>query len=59
MSKKIPKILIIAGDAAEALEIFYPYFRLKEEGWVVDVAVPTKKTVRTVVHDFENWETYN
>jgi protease I len=58
MSKKIPKILIIAGDAAEALEIFYPYFRLKEEGWIVDVAAPTKKPVRTVVHDFEDWETY-
>jgi hypothetical protein len=25
-----PKILIIAGDAVESLEIFYPYFRLKE-----------------------------
>ncbi|MDM7275123.1 MAG: DJ-1/PfpI family protein [Thermoprotei archaeon] len=53
------KILIIGGDAAEALEIFYPYFRLKEEGWRVDVAAPTRKALRTVVHDFEEgWETY-
>ncbi len=53
------KILIIGGDAAEDLEIFYPYFRLKEEGWRVDVAAPTKKPLRTVVHDFEEgWETY-
>jgi protease I len=27
-----PKILIVGGDAVEALEIFYPYFRLREEG---------------------------
>jgi len=54
----VPKILIIGGDAVEALEIFYPYFRLKEEGWHVDVASPTKKILRTVVHDFEDWETY-
>lgn len=53
-----PRILIIGGDAVEALEIFYPYFRLREEGWDVDVAAPTRKTLRTVVHDFEDWETY-
>ena len=54
------KILIIAGDAVEALEIFYPYYRLKEEGWDVDVAAPSKKDLRTVVHDFEpGWETYS
>lgn len=59
MAKKA-KILIIAGDAVEALEIFYPYYRLKEEGWDVDVAAPTKKDLRTVVHDFEpGWETYS
>ncbi|MEM4485512.1 MAG: DJ-1/PfpI family protein [Sulfolobales archaeon] len=53
------RILIIGGDAVEALEIFYPYFRLKEEGWDVDVAAPTRKPLRTVVHDFEEgWETY-
>lgn len=51
--------MIIGGDAVEALEIFYPYFRLKEEGWDVDVAAPTRKPLRTVVHDFEEgWETY-
>ena len=54
------RILIIAGDAVEALEIFYPYYRLKEEGWDVDVAAPSKKDLRTVVHDFEpGWETYS
>jgi len=32
------KVLIVAGDAVEALEIFYPYYRLKEEGFEVHVA---------------------
>jgi len=54
------KVLIIAGDGVEAQEIFYPYYRLKEEGFDVIVAAPTKKDVLfTVVHDFEpGWETY-
>ncbi len=53
------KVLIIAGDAVEALEIFYPYYRLKEEGFEVHVAAPSKKELHTVVHDFEEgWETY-
>ncbi len=53
------KVLIIAGDAVEALELFYPYFRLKEEGFEVDVAAPSKKVLYTVVHDFEpGVETY-
>lgn len=53
------KVLVIAGDAVEAQEIFYPYWRLKEEGFEVHVAAPTKKTIFTVVHDFEpGWETY-
>jgi len=42
------------------LEIFYPYYRLKEEGFEVDVAAPSKKELHTVVHDFEEgWETYS
>jgi len=55
------KVLIIAGDGVEAQEIFYPYYRLKEEGFEVHVAAPTKKDVLfTVVHDFEpGWETYS
>ncbi len=58
MTKK-PKILIIGGDAAEALEITYPYFSLLEEGWDVEIAAPTKKVFETVVHFFEpGWDTY-
>ncbi|MEU1406494.1 DJ-1/PfpI family protein [Streptomyces sp. NPDC005728] len=53
------KILIITGDAAESLEVLYPYQRLREEGYEVDVAAPTRKTLRFVVHDFEpGYDTY-
>jgi protease I len=55
MSKKI---LIVAGDAVEALEVYYPYYRCLEQGYETDIAAPTKKTIHTVVHDFEAWETY-
>ena len=46
-------ILMITGDAGEALEVFYPKHRLEEEGWRVDVAALEKRAIRTVVHDFE------
>ncbi|WP_330458156.1 DJ-1/PfpI family protein [Streptomyces sp. NBC_00820] len=53
------KILIITGDAAESLEVLYPYQRLREEGYDVDIAAPTRKTLRFVVHDFEpGYDTY-
>ena len=29
----MPKILILTGDAAETLEVFYPYQRLQEAGY--------------------------
>jgi protease I len=53
------KILILAGDAAESLEVMYPYQRLREEGYDVRIAAPTKKKLHFVVHDFEpGYETY-
>lgn len=52
------KILLIAGDAVEALEVYYPYFRVLEEGYEAVIASPKKKVLRTVVHDFEGWDTY-
>lgn len=55
MSKKV---LLITGDAAESLEVYYPYYRLQEEGYEADIAAPSKKVLRTVVHDFEGWDTY-
>ncbi|MER5442246.1 DJ-1/PfpI family protein [Streptomyces sp. NPDC002790] len=54
-----PKILIVTGDAAESLEVLYPYQRLREEGYGVDIAAPTRKKLRFVVHDFEpGFDTY-
>lgn len=53
------RILLLAGDGAEALETMYPLQRLKEEGFAVDVAAPKKKVLQTVVHDFEpHMDTY-
>lgn len=55
----VPKILILAGDAAESLEVMYPYQRLREEGYQVLIAAPSKKKLHFVVHDFEpGYDTY-
>lgn len=56
MSKRV---LILTGDGAESLEVYYPYFRLQEEGYEAVVAAPKKQTLNTVCHDFvEDWQTY-
>lgn len=53
------KILILTGDAGESLEVMYPYQRLKEEGYEVHIAAPSKKKLHFVVHDFEpGFDTY-
>ncbi|MEU1278287.1 DJ-1/PfpI family protein [Streptomyces sp. NPDC005805] len=53
------KILIVTGDAAESLEVLYPYQRLVEEGYEVHIAAPSRKQLRFVVHDFEpGYDTY-
>jgi protease I len=53
------RVLILAGDAAESLEVMYPYQRLLEEGYEVDIAAPSKKKLQFVVHDFEEgFDTY-
>jgi protease I len=53
------KILILAGDASESLEVMYPYQRLLEEGYEVHIAGPSKKKLQFVVHDFvEGFDTY-
>lgn len=53
------KILIVTGDAAESLEVLYPYQRLREEGYEVHIAAPERKTLQFVVHDFvEGFDTY-
>ncbi len=53
------KILLITGDGGEALEVLYPYQRLLEEGYEVDVAAPSAKKIQLVVHDVEpGWDTF-
>jgi protease I len=53
------KILLITGDAGEAQEIYYPKYRLEEEGWQVHIAAPEKRAFLSVVHDFEpGFDTY-
>jgi len=53
------KVLILTGDAAESLEVMYPYQRLLEEGYDVDIAAPSKKKLQFVVHDFvDDFDTY-
>jgi protease I len=55
----MPKVLIITGDAAESLEVMYPYQRLLEEGYLVDIAAPSVKKLQFVVHDFtDGYDTY-
>jgi len=55
----MPKILILTGDAAESLEVMYPYQRLLEEGYDVEIAGPSKKKLSFVVHDFvDGYDTY-
>ncbi|TQF05282.1 DJ-1/PfpI family protein [Kitasatospora acidiphila] len=53
------KVLLVTGDAAESLEVLYPYQRLLEEGYQVDIAAPSRKKLQFVVHDFvEGFDTY-
>ena len=53
------RIIILTGDAAETLEVFYPYHRLQEAGYEVHIAAPEKKKLQFVVHDFvDGFDTY-
>src|SRR5437588_1803666 len=55
----MPKVLMLTGDGGESLEVMYPYQRLTEEGYDVDVAAPSKKRIQLVVHDFvDGFDTY-
>lgn len=55
----MPKVLLVAGDATESLDTWYPYHRLREENIEVHIAAPAKRVLNSVVHDFEpGWDTY-
>ena len=45
------KVLMPLGDATEALDTFYPFFRLKEAGYEVIVAGPEARLYHTVLHE--------
>jgi protease I len=45
------KIFMPLGDATEAMDTFYPYFRLQEEGYEVVVAGPEARLYHTVLHE--------
>lgn len=45
------KILMPLGDATEALDTFYPFFRLQEAGYEVVVAGPQARLYHTVLHE--------
>src|SRR5665213_3270619 len=38
--RKNEKVIIITADNTEDIEFFYPYYRLTEEGYTVDVVTP-------------------
>ena len=39
------RAVILTADKFEDMEVMYPYFRLIEAGWTVDIAAPTKKDI--------------
>lgn len=41
------KALIITGDKVQDHEFIYPYYRLQEEGYTIEVATPTGPDVET------------
>lgn len=45
------KVLIVIGDAAEALDTFYPMWRVQEEGYDAVVAGPEKRVYHLVMHE--------
>ncbi len=49
----MPRALLLTGDAAEELDTMYPYYRVQEGGWDVDVAALTTRAVQLVIHDFD------
>jgi deglycase len=49
--EKMDKVLIVIGDAAEALDTMYPYFRVQEDGFEAVVAAPEKRVYSLVMHE--------
>ena len=47
----MPKVLMPIGDATEVLDTMYPYFRLPEDGFEVEVAGPEARLYHMVLHE--------
>jgi protease I len=45
------KVLMPIGDATEVLDTFYPFFRLPEDGYEVEVAGPEARLYHAVLHE--------
>src|SRR5215211_6481309 len=45
------KIFMPLGDATEAMDTFYPYYRLQEDGYDVVIAGPEARLYHTVLHE--------
>ena len=41
----VMKALIITGKYGQDIEIFYPLYRMQEEGWDVDISMPDKEAL--------------
>jgi protease I len=59
------KVLIIVGDATETVDTLYPYYRVREDGFVPVVAAPEKRRYQMVMHEVKpgwtitkEWEGY-
>jgi protease I len=50
-TKKAGKVLMPIGDATEAMDTLYPFFRLAEEGYEVVVAGPEARLYHMVLHE--------
>lgn len=43
------RALIITGKYAQDREVWYPFYRMEEEGWKVDIAIRDQQTVLGVI----------
>ena len=50
-AEKAGKVLMPIGDATEAMDTLYPFFRLAEEGYQVVVAGPEARLYHMVLHE--------
>jgi protease I len=47
----MPRVLMPIGDATEVLDTMYPFFRLPEDGFEVEVAGPETRLYHMVLHE--------